>query len=111
MPILVGVLLLVIVLLVGGAILGVALNLIWYLLVGLGIGALARVVVPNTGGLGMLPTMLYGVAGALIGGMLADEVFDWGLIGSLVLSVAIAAVLIVALGSLGARDGSSAERE
>ena len=104
MPILVGVLLLVIVLLVGGAILGVALNLIWYLLVGLAVGALGRLLVPNTGGLGMLPTALYGVAGSLIGGMLADEVFGWGLIGSLVLSVAIAAVLVAALGSLGARD-------
>lgn len=107
MPVLVGFLLLVIVLLIGGALLGVALNLIWYLLVGLVIGALARLIVPNTGGMGLLATSLYGIAGSLIGGMVADKVLDWGLFGSLVLSVAAAALLVAALGSLGARDESS----
>lgn len=104
MPVLAAVLLVVLVLLVGGAILGVALNLLWYLLVGLVIGALARLVVPGTGGMGLLATSLFGIGGALLGGMLADEVFDWGLLGSLVLSVLAAALLVIAFSSVVRRD-------
>lgn len=106
MPIIVGVLLLVVVLLVGGAILGAALNLVWYLLVGLVIGALARLVVPNTGGMSLIATALFGVAGALIGGMLANHLLDWGTIGSLLLSVAVAAVLVAAFAGSASRGRS-----
>lgn len=104
MAVIAGVLLLIVVLLIGGAILGVALNLLWYLLVGLVIGAIARLFVPNTGGMGLLATSLFGVGGALIGGMLADEVFDWGTLGSLALSVLVAVLLVAAFGGIARRD-------
>ncbi len=103
MPVLVGVLLLVVALLIGGALLGIALNLIWYLLVGLVIGAVARLIVPKTAGMGLLATSLYGIGGALIGGMVADEVFDWGLLGSVITSVAVAAFLIVVFSAVASR--------
>lgn len=104
MPVLVGILILILALLIGGALLGIALNLIWYLLVGLVIGAVARLLIPGTGGMGLLATALAGVGGALIGGMVADEVFDWGLLGSLVLSVIVAAMLVALIGGLARRD-------
>lgn len=104
MPLLVGILVLVLALLVGGALLGIALNLIWYLLVGLVVGGLARLVVPNTGGMSLLATALAGIGGALLGGMVADELFDWGLLGSLVASVAVAAVLVAIIAGLAVRD-------
>lgn len=109
MPILVGVLLLVVALLIGGALLGVALNLIWYLLVGLVIGAGARLLVPDTAGMSLVATSLYGVGGALIGGMVADEVFDWGLLGSILLSIGVAAILIAVFSAVASRgDRASA---
>lgn len=104
MPLVAGLLLLVVVLLVLGAILGVALNLLWYLLAGLVIGALARVVVPGTSGLGLLPTALFGIGGALIGGTVADEVLGWGFIGSLLVSVAVAALLVAGFVAIARRD-------
>lgn len=104
MPIIAGILLLIIVLLVGGAILGVALNLLWYLLVGLVIGALARLVVPNTAGMSLIATSLFGIAGALLGGMVANEVLGLGRLGSLLASVAVAALLLAAFAGVASRD-------
>lgn len=103
MPVLVGLLVLVIALLIGGALLGIALNLIWYLLVGLVIGAFARLIVPNTAGMSLLATSLYGVGGALIGGMVADEALEWGLLGSILLSIAVASLLIIVFSAVASR--------
>lgn len=98
MPAVVIVLLVVIVaLLVAGALVGVALKLLWWALIGLVIGALARLVLPGDQALGILATILFGVAGSLLGGILAD-VFGLGAILQFVLAVAVAAVLIALFG-------------
>jgi uncharacterized membrane protein YeaQ/YmgE (transglycosylase-associated protein family) len=82
-------------------------ELIVYLLllfvVGLIIGALARLIVPGTGGMGLLATAFAGIAGSLLGGLvtryLVDPREDW--IG-LLIAVGCAA-LVVALIAPGRR--------
>lgn len=108
MPVVVGILLLVLALLIGGALLGVALNLLWYLAVGLVVGALGRLIVPGDQQFGVLATALYGVAGALVGGMVADELLGWGWLGSMAASVLAAAVLVALFGGLARRESDRA---
>jgi len=87
-------------LLLGGWVVGLTLALLGFALTGLIIGALARLIVPRTEGLGILATILYGIAGSLIGGILGDA-FDVNGLVSFLLSVVVAALLI-ALFSAGA---------
>ena len=51
-------------------------SILWYALVGLIIGVLARLIVPGTSGMSWLVTLVVGVLGAVIGGWLAGEVFE-----------------------------------
>jgi uncharacterized membrane protein YeaQ/YmgE (transglycosylase-associated protein family) len=76
-------------------------SILGYILIGLIVGALARLIVPGRDPMGLLGTLLLGVVGAVIGGWLAGEVFaetsgvDW--IASIL--VAAALVLLVRAGS------------
>src|SRR4051794_39095213 len=94
--ILIGALLLVVFLVLSVAVVGLALKLLWWLVIGLAVGALARLVLPGQQPIGLLRTALFGAAGALIGGVLA-HVFGWGAILTLLLAVAIAALLVAVL--------------
>jgi uncharacterized membrane protein YeaQ/YmgE (transglycosylase-associated protein family) len=74
-------------------------NLIWWLLVGLIAGAIARLVVPGRDPLGFFGTILLGLVGSVIGGFVADllaggdeDFSPAGIIGSIL--GAIAALLI-----------------
>lgn len=66
-------------------------SLIWWLIVGLIAGAVARLVVPGRDPMGLLGTLLLGLAGSFIGGLLAvaftdrsmDEFSASGLLGSI----------------------------
>jgi uncharacterized membrane protein YeaQ/YmgE (transglycosylase-associated protein family) len=51
-------------------------SILWYALVGLIIGVVARLIVPGTTGMSWLVTLVVGVLGAAIGGWLAGEVFE-----------------------------------
>ena len=72
-------------------------SILGYVLVGLIVGLLARLVVPGRDPFGLLGTILLGVVGAVIGGWLAGEVFgetegvDW------IASIVVAAVLVLLL--------------
>jgi uncharacterized membrane protein YeaQ/YmgE (transglycosylase-associated protein family) len=72
-------------------------DLIVFIVVGLIVGALARLVVPGKQGLGILPTILIGIVGAIVGGYLWRAVFgdsagpEW--IGSILVSVLIILLL------------------
>lgn len=72
-------------------------SLLGYVLIGLIVGLLARLIVPGPTRIGLLATILIGVVGAVVGGWLAGELFretegvDW--IASVL--VAIALVLLV----------------
>ncbi len=62
-------------------------GIIGYVIFGLVAGALARLLVPGRDPMGWLGTLLLGLAGSLVGGFLADLVFDdetVGLVGSVV---------------------------
>ena len=83
-------------------------GIVSWLLFGLLAGAVARIFVAGTQGLGCLATLAVGMVGALIGGLigevvLGDEVrFAWDL-GPFLLAVLGAIVLLLALRALGGR--------
>jgi uncharacterized membrane protein YeaQ/YmgE (transglycosylase-associated protein family) len=72
-------------------------SILGYILIGLIVGLLARVLVPGPTPLGLVGTIVIGVIGAVVGGWLAGEVFaetegvDW------IASVVVAIVLVLLL--------------
>ena len=78
------------ILLVGGAIIGLALKLVWLLLIGLVIGALARLVLPGRQNIGLLATALCGIAGSLLGGIIG-HLLGGGSIVQFLLGIVVAA--------------------
>lgn len=79
------------------------------LVIGLIIGALARLIKPGKQGLSLVMTMLLGVVGALVGGFIAGllgtgGIFDLNFIGFI-------AALIVAVLLLGAGEASFAKKK
>jgi uncharacterized membrane protein YeaQ/YmgE (transglycosylase-associated protein family) len=88
---------LVLMIVLGIAIVGLVLELLWWALVGLVIGALARLVLPGEQAIGWLGTIAAGIAGALLGGIVADAL-DWGGVLQLLLAIAAAAGLIALFG-------------
>lgn len=105
MPVLLIVLLVVIaVVVVGGLLVGAAFKLLWWALIGLVIGALARLALPGRQAIGVLPTAGGGIAGALLGGVIADAI-DVGRVLQFVLAVAVAAVIVLAIGAAQRRRG------
>lgn len=67
--------------------------IIGYLFTGLVIGALARLVVPGRNSIGLLMTILLGIVGAVLGGVIAHATgLGAGL--TFVIAVAVAAILV-----------------
>jgi uncharacterized membrane protein YeaQ/YmgE (transglycosylase-associated protein family) len=91
------VLAIILMIVLGVAVVGLALQLLWWALVGLVIGALARLVLPGAQPIGWLATIGAGIAGALLGGIVGNA-FGWGGLLELLLAIAAAALLIVAFG-------------
>jgi len=87
----------------GFGLLGFALSvfwsLIWYSIVGLVIGGLGRLLVSGRQELGLVETALFGIAGALLGGIVANDVLDLGWFGQFLTAVAIAALLVLVTGA------------
>jgi uncharacterized membrane protein YeaQ/YmgE (transglycosylase-associated protein family) len=77
----------------GWAVIDVAWTLAAYVIVGLVIGGLARVLVRQSTGYGLGATILVGILGSLLGGLLAAWL-DVGWLLALVISVLVSAVLI-----------------
>lgn len=77
-------------------------SILGYLLVGLVVGVIARLVVPGSGGMSWLMTIVVGIIGAVIGGWLAGEVLaettgvDW------VASILVAVLLVFLVTRTGA---------
>lgn len=62
-------------------------SILGWLVLGLVAGALARLLVPGRDPIGLIGTILLGIIGSLVGGFLADALFDdeaIGLFGSVV---------------------------
>ena len=94
MELLITLLVVIVLFIVGGALLGAFAAVLWYLLIGLFIGAIARLFVRGTGGLGILRTALYGAVGSLAGGVIAQKLLHGGSLLQFVVSVVVAAILI-----------------
>jgi uncharacterized membrane protein YeaQ/YmgE (transglycosylase-associated protein family) len=88
----------IVALLLAGALVGLALELLWLALTGLIVGGLGRLVLPGKHGVGLLATVLVGIAASLLGGVLAD-LFDAGWLVRFLVAVALAAIGITLLSS------------
>lgn len=98
-------LIVVLIAVLGGAVVGVGLWLLWYALIGLAIGGLARLLVSGTRGLGLFTTVLAGLVGSIGGGAIANHFDVIGLL-SLAISVLVAAVVIALAASTRDRDAT-----
>src|SRR5262249_57392947 len=99
----VGILLIVIlVLLLGGWVIGLAFSLLWLALTGLIIGALGRLVLPGRQEISLLATALVGIAASLLGGILANA-FDVGWLIQFLVAVSLAALRVTLFASSQAR--------
>jgi uncharacterized membrane protein YeaQ/YmgE (transglycosylase-associated protein family) len=83
-------------------------GLIAWILLGLVAGALARLVVPGRQRIGCITTIAVGVAGALLGGFVAEAVFDEDVdlgfdLKSLAIATVFAIVLLLVVQALGGR--------
>ncbi|MBA2626250.1 MAG: GlsB/YeaQ/YmgE family stress response membrane protein [Acidimicrobiia bacterium] len=75
--------------------------MIGFIVFGLVVGALARLVLPGRQHLGILATLLIGLAGSIVGGVIANalgtgDIFELNILGSVV-AIASAALLIVVI--------------
>jgi uncharacterized membrane protein YeaQ/YmgE (transglycosylase-associated protein family) len=83
-------------------------GLISWIALGLVAGLLARIVVPGRQAIGCLATIAVGVAGALVGGFVAEAVFDQNIdlgfdLKSLAIATVFSVVLLLALEALAGR--------
>jgi uncharacterized membrane protein YeaQ/YmgE (transglycosylase-associated protein family) len=79
-------------------------TILWFIIIGAVIGALARLLIPGRNPIGLLMTILVGIAGASLGGVVAHALGAGALV-AFVIAVVIAAVG-VALLTGGMRGGS-----
>ncbi len=81
------------------------LDIIGYIVLGLIVGALARLVIPGRNPMSWWMTLLLGVAGALLGGLVTSAILGKGHnIIEFIVSVAIAAVFVALYGSMTRRQ-------
>lgn len=71
-------------------------TVLWYILIGIIIGVIARLLVPGRNPLGVLLTLLVGVAGAILGGAVSDAL-GAGDIVAFIFALLIAALGVTAL--------------
>ena len=84
------------------------------ILIGIVIGVLARLVLPGRQHIGILPTILLGIGGALVGGVVASQIgegdiFELNVIGTIV-GVIAAVIFIAAAEALGVGRSNSPGR-
>ncbi|GAA2420139.1 GlsB/YeaQ/YmgE family stress response membrane protein [Actinomadura vinacea] len=77
-------------------------TILWFIVVGAVIGALARLIVPGKNPIGMLLTILVGIVGALLGGVIADAL-GAGTLVAIVFAIVIAALGVALLTSVNTR--------
>lgn len=87
---------------VGGAIMGLLVQVLWWALIGAVIGALARLILPGQRPIGFLATVLAGIGGSMLGGVIANAL-DVGTVLQFIIAVLVAAVLVVVIGRTGDR--------
>ena len=83
---------------IGSWALGLVLSLLWWVIVGAIIGVLGRMLIPDDRRPGLMATVLSGIAGSLLGGVIANAL-DVGRILEFGIAVLVAAGLILAFAS------------
>ena len=83
--------------------------MIGFIVAGLVIGALARLIKPGKQNLSMLVTLLLGLAGSVIGGIIANllgtgDIFELNFLGFVVAIIAAVILIGVAEGAAGSRS-------
>jgi uncharacterized membrane protein YeaQ/YmgE (transglycosylase-associated protein family) len=83
--------------------------MIGFIIAGLVIGALARLIKPGRQKLGLLATLLLGLAGSVIGGVIANllgtgDIFELNIFGFIVAVIAAVLLIGVAEGMAGRRS-------
>ena len=71
------------------------LSFIWFLIIGLIAGALARLIMPGRDPMGILGTMLLGIVGSIVGGLVS-----WALWGAQTQGIPRAGILLSILGAI-----------
>jgi uncharacterized membrane protein YeaQ/YmgE (transglycosylase-associated protein family) len=83
---------------VGWLVVGLVFKLLWWALVGLVIGGLARAVLPGRQQIGVVETALVGIGSALLGGLIA-HIAGVGTILQFLIALVVAIVIVAAVGS------------
>lgn len=96
----------ILVLLLAGALAGLAFELLGLVLTGLIVGALGRLVLPGRQQIGLLQTSLIGIAASLLGGLLGG-IFDASWLVRFLVAVALAAIGVTLVQS---RSGTASPR-
>jgi uncharacterized membrane protein YeaQ/YmgE (transglycosylase-associated protein family) len=79
-------------------------GIIWMLIIGLIAGALAKLIMPGRDPGGIIVTILLGIAGSFVGGLiLRSEGGTAGLIGSIIGALILLAIYRLVIGRRGAR--------
>ena len=81
---------------VGWLVVGLVFKLLWWALVGLAIGGLARAVLPGRQEIGVLETALVGIGSALLGGLIA-HIVGVGAIVQFLIALGVAVVVVAAV--------------
>jgi uncharacterized membrane protein YeaQ/YmgE (transglycosylase-associated protein family) len=79
-------------------------TVVWFIVIGAVIGALARLVVPGRNPIGVLLTILIGIVGAVVGGLIAGAL-GAGNVLAFVFAVVIAAIVVALISGGGHRWG------
>lgn len=79
---------------IGWAVVGLVFKLLWWALIGLFIGALARLIIPGRQPIGVFATALDGIAGALLGGIIGNAA-NLGGVAQFLIAVGVAALLVL----------------
>ena len=79
--------------------------IIGYIIIGVIVGALARLVIPGRQNMGMLLTIGLGIVGAVVGGLITRAILgDGHSIITFIVSVAIAALLVYLVSGMQSRN-------
>jgi uncharacterized membrane protein YeaQ/YmgE (transglycosylase-associated protein family) len=81
---------------IGWLVVGLVLKLLWWALIGLVIGAIARAILPGKQNVSVLTTAGAGVAAAIVGGIVAHA-FGLGSILQFLIAIGLAMALVAAL--------------
>ena len=77
--------------------------LVWYGIGGLVVGGLGRLFVPGKQDLSLIATALFGIAGSLVGGVVARHGLGLGVLGEFLTAVACAAILVLIVSGTSSR--------